>query len=57
MIFTHCVGTYQGSELTRSSLGNARPQSSQLAEPSHGLLFCLYGTILLRMLSPTLLCI
>ena len=29
----HCVGTYQGNDLTRSSSGNPRPQSSQLPEP------------------------
>ena len=29
----HSFGTYQGIELTRNSLGNARTQSSQLAEP------------------------
>ena len=27
------MGTHQGNELTRNSSGNARPQSSQLAEP------------------------
>ena len=29
----HGVGTYQGNEPTRNSSGNARPLSSQLAEP------------------------
>ena len=33
MLSRYCVGTYQGNELTRSSSGNARPQSSELAEP------------------------
>ena len=33
MSSTHCVGTFQGNELTRNSSGNARPQSSQPAEP------------------------
>ena len=27
------MGTYQGNEFTRNSSGNARPQSSQIAEP------------------------
>ena len=29
----HTVGTFQRNELTCTSLGNAQPQSSQLAEP------------------------
>ena len=29
----HSVGMYYGNEVTRISLGNVRPQSSQLAEP------------------------
>ena len=29
----HSVGTYPEKELTRNLSGNARPQSSQLAEP------------------------
>ena len=29
----HCVGTYQGNDVTRNWPGNARAQSSQLAEP------------------------
>ena len=32
MLSRHIVGTYQGKKLTRNSLGNTRPQSSQLAE-------------------------
>ena len=28
----HCVGAYQGNELTRNSVGNTRLQSTQLAE-------------------------
>ena len=32
MLSRHSVGTYQGNELTRNSLGKTRPQSSQLAE-------------------------
>ena len=33
LLSRHSVGTYQGNELSRNSSGNARPQSSQLAEP------------------------
>ena len=33
MLFRHIEGTWRGKELTRSSSGNTRPQSSQLAEP------------------------
>ena len=33
MLSRHSVGSSQGSELTRFSSGNARPQFSQLAEP------------------------
>ena len=33
MLSRHSVGTYQENELTLNSSGNARPQSSQLAEP------------------------
>ena len=33
MLSKHGVGTYQGNKLTYNSLGNARAQSSQLAEP------------------------
>ena len=33
MLSRHMWRTYQGKELTRSSSGNARPHSSQLAEP------------------------
>ena len=33
MLLTYSAGIYHGNELTRNSSGNARPQSSQLAEP------------------------
>ena len=33
MLSKHSVDTYQGSELTCNSSGNAHPLSSQLAEP------------------------
>ena len=33
MLFMNSVGTHEGNEHTRNSSGNARPQSSQLAEP------------------------
>ena len=33
MLYRHSAGTYEENELTRNSLGNTRPQSSQLAEP------------------------
>ena len=33
MRFRHSAGTYVENELTRNSSGNARPQSSQFAEP------------------------
>ena len=33
MLSMHSLGTYQRNELTRISSGNARPQSSQCAEP------------------------
>ena len=33
MLSRHSVGTYQENELTRNSALNARPKSSQLAEP------------------------
>ena len=33
MMSRHNMDTHQGNELTDSSSGNARPQSSQLAEP------------------------
>ena len=33
MLSRHSAGTYHGNELTSNSSGNARPQSSQLAEP------------------------
>ena len=33
MLSIHSVGTYQGNEVTRNSLGYRCPQSSQLAEP------------------------
>ena len=33
LLCTHSVGTYMGNVLTRNSSGNARLQSSQLAEP------------------------
>ena len=32
MLSRHSVETNQGNELTRNSSGNARPQSTQLAE-------------------------
>ena len=33
MLSRHSVGTYQENEFTHNSSRNARPQSSQLAEP------------------------
>ena len=33
MVSRQSVTTYQGNELTRTSSGNVRPQSSQRAEP------------------------
>ena len=33
MLSKHCVETRHGNELTRNSLGIARPLSSQLSEP------------------------
>ena len=33
MLSSHSVGTYQKHGLTRTSSGNTRPQSCQLAEP------------------------
>ena len=33
MLSRHSVGTHQENKLTGNSLRNARPQSSQLAEP------------------------
>ena len=33
MLPRYSVGTYQGNELTRISLGNTRPLLSRLAEP------------------------
>ena len=33
MLSKHSVGIHQRNELTRNSSGNARPRSSQLAEP------------------------
>ena len=33
MLSRHCVGTYQGNELTHNWSGNAQPKSSQFAEP------------------------
>ena len=33
MLSTYSVGSDQGNELLGNSLGNTRPQSSQLAEP------------------------
>ena len=33
MLSRRSVGTYEGNDLTRNASGNARPQSSQLAEP------------------------
>ena len=33
MLSRHSVGTYQGHKFTCNLLGNARPQSSQFAEP------------------------
>ena len=33
MLSRHRVGTYQEDDLTRNSSGDARPRSSQLAEP------------------------
>ena len=33
MLCMRSVGNHQGNELTRNSSGNARPKSSQLAEP------------------------
>ena len=33
MLSRHSVGTYQGNKLTRNESKNARPLSSQIAEP------------------------
>ena len=33
MLSRHTMGTYQRNKLTRNSSGNARPQSSEPAEP------------------------
>ena len=33
MLSRHSLGTYQENDPTRTSSGNARPQSFQLAEP------------------------